>query len=172
MKKKFIIIASLILIAGLSFAASFALSNRRTGQTVLTDQYQQQIDVTGAVIVNLTPQGALPDSVNVKVGQTVEFRAADGKSHALSLGEGSSKRGASARTVRLAHNGEDNNSDKTDAQSTENTHQHDEVDFSSGEFKANESWRVTIKEAGTYFFHDHLNPDLNILVVAYQPAER
>lgn len=40
--------------------------------------------------------------------------------------------------------------------------------FSSGEFQADEAWRVQFKEAGTYTFHDHLNPNINVLVVAYE----
>ena len=42
--------------------------------------------------------------------------------------------------------------------------------FSSGEFKADEAWRVQFNDAGTFFFHDHLNPKLNILVVVYTPG--
>ena len=40
--------------------------------------------------------------------------------------------------------------------------------YSSGEFKADEGWRVKFKEPGTFKFHDHTNPKINILVVAYQ----
>lgn len=40
--------------------------------------------------------------------------------------------------------------------------------FTSGEFQADEAWRVQFKSPGTYTFHDHLNPAINILVVAYQ----
>lgn len=40
--------------------------------------------------------------------------------------------------------------------------------YSSGEFKADEGWRVKFKEAGTFKFHDHTNPKISILVVAYQ----
>lgn len=43
--------------------------------------------------------------------------------------------------------------------------------FSSGEFKADEGWRVQFNEEGTYFFHDHLNPKINILVVVYTPGK-
>lgn len=41
--------------------------------------------------------------------------------------------------------------------------------FYSGEFKADEAWRVQFKEEGTFFFHDHLNPKITILVVVYTP---
>ena len=39
--------------------------------------------------------------------------------------------------------------------------------FHSGEFAADEAWKVQFKEDGTYYFHDHLNPDINVLVVVY-----
>lgn len=39
--------------------------------------------------------------------------------------------------------------------------------FNSGEFKADEAWRATFDEPGTFLFHDHDNPDINVLVVAY-----
>jgi plastocyanin len=42
--------------------------------------------------------------------------------------------------------------------------------FSSGEFKADEGWRVQFKEPGTYFFHDHHHPEINILVVVYKDS--
>lgn len=41
--------------------------------------------------------------------------------------------------------------------------------FSSGEFKADEAWRVQFKEPGTYYFHDHFDPAINILLVVYDP---
>ncbi|MES2971364.1 MAG: hypothetical protein V4702_03525 [Patescibacteria group bacterium] len=43
--------------------------------------------------------------------------------------------------------------------------------FNSGDFKADEAWRVQFKEPGTFSFHDHYNPDINILVVVYNPAK-
>lgn len=39
--------------------------------------------------------------------------------------------------------------------------------FSSGDFGEGEAWRVTFEEPGTYFFHDHTNPSINVLVVVY-----
>lgn len=37
----------------------------------------------------------------------------------------------------------------------------------SGVFGEGEGWRVRFDQAGTYYFHDHLNPNINVLVVAY-----
>ena len=39
--------------------------------------------------------------------------------------------------------------------------------FYSGEFKADEAWRVQFKEEGSFYFHDHFNPKISILVVVY-----
>lgn len=43
--------------------------------------------------------------------------------------------------------------------------------FNSGTFKADEAWRVKFDQDGSYFFHDHLNPKINILVVVYTPGK-
>lgn len=43
--------------------------------------------------------------------------------------------------------------------------------FSSGDFKADEAWRVQFKDEGSYIFHDHYNPDINVLVVVYTPGK-
>lgn len=49
-------------------------------------------------------------------------------------------------------------------------HEH-KGDFQSGEFKADEGWRVQFKEEGTFTFHDHYNPNVNIVVVVYTPGK-
>lgn len=42
--------------------------------------------------------------------------------------------------------------------------------FTSGEFKADEAWRVQFQEPGTYVFHDHFSPTIVISVVVYKPG--
>lgn len=44
--------------------------------------------------------------------------------------------------------------------------------FSSGDFGTGEAWKVSFSEPGTFFFHDHYNPDINILVVVYDNSEQ
>ncbi len=90
--------------------------------------------------VSLRSDKASPETVAVARGSYVQFNAADGKSHSLSLGEG----------------GHD--------------HEH-KGSFHSGTFKADEAWRVQFNDEGTFQFHDHLNPDINILVVVYEPGK-
>lgn len=43
--------------------------------------------------------------------------------------------------------------------------------FYSGEFQADEAWRVQFNDEGTFKFHDHLNPKINIVVVVYTPGK-
>lgn len=40
--------------------------------------------------------------------------------------------------------------------------------FTSGNFAADEAWKVQFKEPGTFHFHDHYNPGLNVLIVVYE----
>ncbi|PLS81799.1 hypothetical protein CYG49_01500 [Candidatus Saccharibacteria bacterium] len=44
-------------------------------------------------------------------------------------------------------------------------------DFSSGTFGADEAWRVQFKDEGTFKFHDHLNPKINVLIIVYTPGK-
>ncbi len=43
--------------------------------------------------------------------------------------------------------------------------------FSSGTFGADEGWRVQFKEEGSFVFHDHMNPEISVLVVVYTPGK-
>lgn len=98
------------------------------------------------ICVALTKDGIQPDTLAVKVGQYVQFNTADGEQHNLGIGGGEDG-------DHVAHEAE-----------------HEHVgDFTSGDFGANEAWRVQFKEAGTYKFHDHYHPKLNILIVVYNP---
>lgn len=43
--------------------------------------------------------------------------------------------------------------------------------FHSGEFQADEAWRVQFNEDGSFYVHDHLNPKINVLIVVYTPGK-
>ncbi len=94
--------------------------------------------------VSLLVGGASPDELAVKVGESIQFNSMDGKSHNISQGEG-------------------NDYDKE--------HEHNAQNFSdSGTFGPDEGFLVSFNKIGTYFFHDHLNPDLFVTVVVYDPS--
>ncbi len=84
-----------------------------------------------------------PINLLLKVGEYVEFDSKDGKTHTIASGVG---------------NGDGEKHD----------HEEDEVD--SGEFAADEGFLVQFKKVGTFYFHDHLNPDVNISIGVYDPT--
>jgi plastocyanin len=94
------------------------------------------------ICVELRPGGMMPDELAVKAGSFVQFNSADGKKHNLAEGDGSDS-------------GHHNNHDHTGR-------------FASGDFAADEAWRVQFKQRGTYKLHDHYNPNLRILIVVYE----
>ncbi len=92
--------------------------------------------------VDLLPDRAEPNTVLIPVGGVVQFNSKDGKTHNIAEGQGDDY---------------DRNHGHTDPG----------TGVESGAFGADEGYKVTFKQAGTYFFHDHLNPALAISVIAY-----
>lgn len=137
-----VLLIVLALIAGVvGFTTVAKLTSKKTIVTAKNCQ---------GICVKVSKEGMNPDTLTVKVGEYVQFNSADGQQHNLGLGEGE----ASKSTDHQAH-----------------AAQHEHIgDFSSGDFNADEAWRVQFKEAGTYKFHDHYNPKLYILIVAYEPG--
>jgi plastocyanin len=97
------------------------------------------------VCVALTSTGMNPSELAVKVGEYVQFNSADGQSHNIAEGDG------------VDHDDHDGSG------------HHDHVGgLISGEFGADEAWRVQFKQPGTYKLHDHLHPNQRILIVVYE----
>ncbi len=98
------------------------------------------------ICVELTPDGMKPDELALKVGEFVQFNSVDGKSHNIAEGDG--------KDTHAGHG---------------DPEFHDHVGgFVSGEFGADEAWRVQFKKPGTYKLHDHHNPNQKILIVVYE----
>lgn len=95
-------------------------------------------DAMGTQVL-LRADRAVPDTVTIQAGDTVQFNSGDGKKHDMAMGKGGAD------------------------------HEHTGA-FHSGEFGADEAWRVQFKQAGTYYMHDHENPDINVLIVVYTPS--
>jgi plastocyanin len=99
------------------------------------------------ICVYLKPEGMQPDELAVKVGEYVQFKSADGKKHNIAEGDGADNQ------LHEGHHDADN---------------HDHVGgYVSGEFDADEAWRVQFKKPGIYKLHDHYNPNQKILIVVY-----
>ncbi|MBA3758610.1 hypothetical protein H0X10_03200 [Candidatus Saccharibacteria bacterium] len=114
------------------------------------------------ICVALSANGMNPNELAVKVGEFVQFNSADGKMHNISDGKGL--------------NGGDEKNHESPAASSDDDHNphdvpHDHVgSYASGDFAADEAWRVQFKKPGTYRLHDHYNPKLEIVVVVYEPG--
>lgn len=120
----------------------FIIASNFSGATHQSARTSAIMDNEGNAITNVTLKDnkATPDTVTVLAGNTVQFNSADNKKHNMAEGEGNA----------AGH-----------------VHNH-EGSYQSRDFGANEAWRVRFKKAGNYFFHDHYNPDLNVLVVVYE----
>ncbi len=137
--KKFVASQTLVFVAvvglagAVGFGVSYLVANKKSSSSV-------RVPTCTETCVNLLADKASPDTLAVTTGTYVTFNSADGKSHRLTLGGGTTSHG----------------SEHSDPGS-----------FDSGEFKSDESWRVQFKEEGTYNFKDAMNPKTDIIVVVY-----
>lgn len=93
-------------------------------------------------MVSLQNNKAVPDALTVKTGEYVQFNSKDGKSHQIASGSGS-------------------------AYGNSHVHQ-SQGGIDSETFGPRDGYKVQFKKAGTYEFHDNLNPKIFITVVAYE----
>lgn len=82
-----------------------------------------------------------PNAIIIKVGEVVQFNTKDGRIHNIAQGAGA---GLGSK------------------------HDHTEGGLESGNFNADEGYRVSFKKVGTYEFHDHDNPKLFVTIVVYK----
>jgi plastocyanin len=85
-----------------------------------------------------------PADLLIKVGEFVEFDSKDGKTHNISSGAGN-------------------------ADGEKHDHAVGADELESGDFAADEGYLAQFKKVGTYYFHDHLNPNIHISVGVYDP---
>lgn len=128
------------LVAGVISFAFTASGQKKSNSSVVKNR-------CSSICVYLRSTGMDPDTLTVKVGETVQFNSSDWKVHNIGIGEGYGEKSAlhSEHSAKHEHIG----------------------DFESGDFKADEAWRISFKQVGTYKFHDHYNPAQNILIVVY-----
>ena len=93
--------------------------------------------------VALSASGADPANLLIKTGEYVEFDSKDGKTHDIASGIG---------------NGDGEK------------HDHQQGEVESGDFGPDEGYLVLFKTVGTFYFHDHLYPNINESIGAYDPA--
>lgn len=137
-----------ILVICLLFGAlGFAYYHNKSGSSIPSSENTTpatSTEASGAVIhhVALTANGASPIDLLIRVGEYVQFDSKDGKVHDIASGAGDG-------------DGEH--------------HDHTAAGLESGDFKADEGYRVQFIKIGSYYFHDHLNPMTTISIAVYQP---
>lgn len=97
---------------------------------------------TNVTEIQLFKDRVEPTAVTVKVGETIQFNSKDGRTHDIARGSGGL---AGVHTATS------------------------ETGPSSGQFGADEGYRLTMKDAGTFDFYDKLDPRLSVTVIVYVP---
>ena len=152
MKRLIIIFSSILVAAG---AIAFGLTYYKQSQNVALAQDTVQVD--------LLADGPEPSAVSVEKGKYVQFNTKDSKTHNIGQGSGEV-------TSHAAH-GDDEQSTHGEHVKTE-THEHTEGTKESGVFGRDQAYRLQFNEKGTFTFHDHLNPEISIVVVVYEPDNK
>lgn len=93
--------------------------------------------------VALKADHAEPDAITVPVGGYAQFNSADNQIHSLASGTGDEH-----------HDG---------------SHVHTGGHL-SGDFKADEGWKVQFNDTGVFEFHDHYHPEIHFTVIVYKPG--
>lgn len=160
--KKFFIVGVIILAFGFSAAVTaLVTTNNRNNQL--------QAETTNQIVeVNLFENEVLPATVTLKVGQKMRINNKDSVARELFLGSGTAH-DAPHDDNEVSHSDEiphDESDAHSDNHKKDASHDH-ASGFSTGEFNPDEAWEGSFSEPGTYFLHDHENPDINILLVVY-----
>ncbi len=145
-KSKMMLLGVAVLVGLASFGVAYAMSQRGGAAKTATTA------TCKGNCVYLKADGASPDIVTVTAGSFVEFVAADGKSHNIAAVEHD-------RNDKAEHTDEADHADKTGG--------HNDLGYKSGEFAADEAWRVQFKKDGAYTFADKLNPKIHVNVIVY-----
>lgn len=168
-KQRYFIFAGFFVLMSVSAGITGYLTARNESGQAQSDSVGQQV-----TSIDLYESSVSADTVVLKVGETVQVNNKSGFSRELSLGSGNAGHDSEHTDKKSA---EDNAESESDSHSENDEHKnsehsHDHTDgFSSGLFGPDEAWRASFQEPGTYFLHDHANPEVNILVVVYEKTE-
>lgn len=138
---------NIIIVASLFFilaSATFVLAQSKN--QLINFEAKNEIAISTVHYVGLHADHAEPKEILVKVGDLVQFDSKDGKTHNIASGKGNDYGKA---------------------------HEHmGVVGIESGEFGADEGYRVQFKEVGSFFFHDHLSPNITVSVIVYDSTKK
>lgn len=147
-----------VLILGASFGGFYYLNSRKAA-------------ATDVVVVELLADRASPSLVAVKLDQYVQFNTKDGQVH--NIGQGKGEGPDRAKDVEASTKGHNESTPHAATDPKDGLpHDHQKGSIESGDFKPDEGYRVKFSKAGTYEFHDHYNPKINITVVVYDQDKK
>jgi plastocyanin len=98
-------------------------------------------------VIELKDNRAIPSSIAITQGDYVQFNSKDGQAHNIGQGSGN---------------------DEVHREKNLDEHNHNYEAKVSGSFGSDEGYRVIFNQAGTYEFHDHLNPSISVAVIVYK----
>ncbi len=154
LKNKAFIIATFFVIMGISAGITGYVTARNESARAQSQKSNSEL-----ITIDLFESSASLETITAKVGQTIQVNNKSSYSRELSLGSGNA--------AHESERGDEKNQERHDETMEGHDHQ---SGFSSGMFEPDEAWQATFQEPGTYFLHDHANPDLNILVVVYESS--
>ena len=128
-----------IAIAVIAFVAALFIVRQISMSTSTPVVSPQKESVT---MIDLLNTGAKPAEVAIVVGTHVQFNSKDGQWH--DIGEGMGK-------------------------DEEHLHDHVVGGVESGVFGPDEAYRIQIKKPGVFYFHDHDNPNVSVMIISYYP---
>lgn len=150
LRTKNVLLAGMFMAVMLSSAIVTGVLSARSSDAEATRSRQDAVNVV------IYDDMVSPNTISVKVGETVLVNNNSSVAKELSLGSGDA-----------GHDTQPADDQTESIDQHTGSHDHS-TGFSSGVFDVDEAWQVTFSEAGTYFLHDHSNPNLNILVVVYK----
>lgn len=163
-KHLLVIVPAVALVAAFGVGLGARMLAGSDGATRSSSSYSERCD---GHCVDLAAGKAAPSSLSVPVGEYVQFNNSDGGEYNISLGRGTDTHAAAGEDADKTDDHGDSHAEESE--DTSKDHDHDKR-FVSGDIGEGKAWRVQMKQAGTYYFHDHYDPDLTILVVAYEPG--
>ena len=166
-KQRYFIVATFFALMSMSAVITGFLTARNE-----SGQAQSESNSSTVTSIDLFESSVSKDTIVLEVGQTMQVNNKSSYLRELSLGSGNAghapENSEEAQEDYLEEGESDTHEDKSHKQE-ESKHAHDHTDgFSSGLFGPDEAWKATFQEPGTYFLHDHTNPEVNILVVVYE----
>lgn len=160
--KQGIIIAGIVLIAasvitiGLTHAQKIKSNSTESNNTVYVDLFADRAE---------------PSTVSVEKGEYVQFNGKDETIHNIGRGSGAGVNHEAYKASESDHEHTEEDTSVSHDHAESDAHEH-LAGEESGSFGEGQFYRVQLDKVGTFTFHDHLNPEISIVVQVYEPGSQ